>query len=267
MRRIWIVVAAIAGAALVGWGVFHPEFRPDPAQISPEVRKELSKAGFEQTRGIKAARLESTRTEEEASVSEQQIRPIDQLITEKRSVRRAPGNAEETSGLYVGPLAVVVFNRTRLPIIGDLLPYMNWASTRMTGFVVEQAEGFPRTKGGKLQAKVTYEDRSADGKLAQTEARRLRCVVTELVEAAKVAPKLTGQAVRIFCEEDLDPAGRRPGPANPQALSLVRNAYSHWYVLDHHWSIPREGMVAYQVGGAVSLRNWTSTLISFEAGN
>src|SRR5688572_5626793 len=172
MRRAWILVAAIAGSALVGWGVFHPEFRPDPALISPEVRKELAKTGFEQTRGIKAARFENVgvmQGENETATSDQKIIPIDALVTEKRSLRQAPRETEQTSGLYAGPLAVVSFNRTRFPIIGDLLPYMNWSSTRMTGFVVEQAEGFPRTKGGKLRAKVTYEERYADGKLAQTE--------------------------------------------------------------------------------------------------
>ena len=262
MSRAWIVVASIAVAALIGWGVFHPEFRPDPALISPEIRKELAKAGFEQTRGIKVARFENSGGENETATSEQQMIPLDGLVTEKRSLRQGPHGTEETSGLYVGPLAVVSFNRTRLPIIADLLPYMNWSPTRMTKFVVEQAEGFPRTKGGILRAKVTYEERQ-DGRPAQTENHRLRCVVTNLVEAATVAPKLAGQAARIACEENLETDGRKPGPAG----SLVRNAFSHWYVLDHHWSIPSEGMLAYQVDGRVSIRNWTSKLVSFEAGN
>jgi hypothetical protein len=267
MSRAWIVVASIAVAALIGWGVFHPEFRPDPALISPEVRKELAKTGFEQTRGIKSARFENARGEDETVVSEQQIFPIDGLVTEKRSLRRAPGETEQTSGLYVGPLAVVSFNRTKHPIVGDLLPYQNWASTHMTRFVVEQAEGFPRTKGGKLLAKVTYEDRHADGTLAQTENRRLRCEVTNVVDAATVVPKLTGQAARIACEEVLESEGRKPGPAKPQALSLGRNFYMHWYILDHHWSIASEGTLAFQGDHRVSIRNWSSKLISFEATN
>jgi hypothetical protein len=265
--RAWIVVAAIALAALIGWGVFHPEFRPDPALISPALRQELAKTGFEQTRGIKAARFANVRSngEEETGESEQQISPLDGLVTEKRSLRRAPGETEQTSGLYVGPFAVVSFNRTKHPIVGDLLPYLNWASTHMTRFVVEQAEGFPRTKGGKLLAKVTYEDRHADGKLAQTENRRLRCEVTNVVDAATVVPKLAGQAARIACEEVLESDGRKP--ANPQTWSLGRNFYSHWYIFEHHWSIASEGTLTFQGDHRVSIRKWTSTLISFEAGN
>lgn len=267
LRRPGTIVAAVAASALIGWGLLHPEFRPDPGTIAVVIRNELAKTGFKGTRGISSARFETVHSMGGLSESwayEQRIVPVDELITEKQTRGRAARIAEETVGLYVGPLAVVRFNRIKPPFIGELLPFHFWTSSHMSEFVVEEADNFPGTKGGKLRAKVTYEDRYADGELLQTERRLLQCNVTEVVTAATVNPALSGAAARIECREELEPDGRKAGPANPQTWSQGSFAYTHWYILDRHWSISTEGGTTIRREGTDEVRKWSSKLISFD---
>jgi hypothetical protein len=252
---------------LVGWGVLHPEFRPDANLVSAMMLEEFSKTGFKQTRGISAARFENSQSIDgltETGISEQRIVPLNELLTEKRTTRRTTGLPEETTGLYVGPLSVVRFHRTKPPVIGDLLPFHLWTSSRMTKFVVEEVDRFPGTKGGKLRAKVTYEDRYADGQLLQTESRLLQCAVTNLVDAATILPGLSGSAARVECQEELEADGRKVGPTNPQTWSQGRVSYTHWYIMDNQWSIPSEGEMAIRLHGSDTIRRWTTKVISFE---
>jgi hypothetical protein len=266
-RRLCLIFAAAAGVLLVGWGLFHPDFHADPGAVSAAVRQELAGTGFRATKGITAAQFESTQSIQlltESATSEQSIVPIDDLITQKRSLRRTKGSAEEFYGFYVGPLTVVRFYRTKPPIIGELLPFHFWSSSHMTAFIVEEANGFPATKGGKLQARVTYEERYADGQVAQTERRRLYCNVAEVVAAATIDRRLPGAAARIECREQLEADGRTLGPAHPQTWSEGDYSYAHWYVLDHHWSIAIEGEVAMTIAGSNEIRRWTAKLRSFD---
>lgn len=267
LRRPGTIVAAVTASVLIGWSLLHPEFRPDPNTVSVAIRNELAKTGFRGTEGISAARFESVHSMGGLSESwtyEQRIVPIDELITEKQTRGHAARIAEETVGLYVGPLAVVRFNRTKPPLIGELLPFHFWNASHMSEFVVEQADNFPGTKGGKLRARMTYEDRYADGELLQTETRRLQCNVTSVVTAATLSPALSGAAARIECDEELEPGGRKVGPANPQTWSQGRVTYAHWYILDRHWSIPIEGGTTLHLDGIDEVRRWASKLISFD---
>ena len=262
-----VIAATVAGTAIFGWMLFHPDFHPDAGNVSPAVLAELSKTGVKQTRGIRAVQFETRESiegESEAGTTEQRILRSGELLTHKRSLRRAKGLAEETVGLYVGPLAVLRFHRTKPPIVGDLLPFHLWSSTQMAKFVVEEVERFPGTKGGKLRAKMTYEDRYAEGELAQSEDRALHCDVTTVVEAASIVPGLSGLAARVECREELLPDGRKVGPANPQTWSAGRVAYAYWYIADHHWWIPSEGEMAIRALGTDATRRWSLKVTSFE---
>ena len=263
-----IAAATVVALPLIGWGLFHPEFRPDVSTIGPSMREELAKTGFTQTRGVSAARMEDIEFGggfSENWTSEQEIVPIDGLITEKRTRRRGKGVAEEISGLYVGPFAVIRFYRTRPPLVGDLLPYQFWSSRRMSEFIVEQADGFPNTKGGRMRARVTYEAHYAGGELEETERRRLQCDVADIVDATSINPRLDGTAARIDCRLELEPDGRRVGPNNPQTYSEGAITFSHWYVSNRGWSIPIEGQRVVRVHGAEETDQWSAKLVSFES--
>jgi hypothetical protein len=247
--------------------LFHPEYRPDPSIVGPVILKELSKTGFKQTRGISAAIFENLQSMDglgETATSEQRIVPRGELLTEKWTVRRAAGLREEISGLYVGPLAVIRFHRAKLPLIGDLFPFHLWNSSRITNFVVEEVDKFPSAKGGKLRAKVTYEDHYADGELQQTENRQLQCEVINVVGAATILAGLSGPAARIQCHEELEPDGRTVGVKNPQTWSEDRITYTHWYIMDNQWSIPSEGEITVRLLGSESIRKWTSRVVAFK---
>jgi len=271
LRRPWTTaVIAVVALLLMGWGFFHPELRPDVSTISPSVRQGLAKTGFRQTEGVSSARFEGVESGggfSENSTSEQKIIPIDGLITEKRTRRRAKGLSEEFSGLYVGPIAVMRFYRARPPFIADLLPYQFWSSLRLSEFIVEETDGFPDTKGGKMRARVTYEEHYAGGELAQTERRRLQCDVANIVDAASINARLSGTAARIECREELETNGRRVGVNNPQTYSVGDLSYSHWYISDRGWSIPIEGQRAVRLGDADEIYKWSSKLVSFESSN
>ena len=46
MRRWPTAIAALAAVSALGWALFHPQLRPDPATISAEIRAELARTGF-----------------------------------------------------------------------------------------------------------------------------------------------------------------------------------------------------------------------------
>jgi hypothetical protein len=269
LRRPWTTaVIAVVALLLMGWGFFHPELRPDVNTITPSVREGLAKTGFRQTEGVSSARFEIVESGggfSENSTSEQKIIPIDGVITEKRTRQRAKGLSEEFSGLYVGPFVVIRFYRSRPPLIGDLLPYQFWSSLRMSEFIVEETDGFPDTKGGKMRARVTYEDHYAGGELAQIESRWLQCDVTNIVDAASINARLSGTAARIECREELETNGRRLGVNNPQTYSVGNLSYSHWYIANRGWSIPIEGQRAVRLRDADEIFTWSSKLVSFES--
>jgi hypothetical protein len=269
-RRHWkLISVAVVASALLAWGFLHPPFRADASTIAPEILAELARTGFAQTQGVTEAHLETLESFEglpERWTSEQRIVPVDRLLTEKRTRRQAQGISEESSGLYVGPIAVVRHHRNRLPFIADLLPYQFWNSSRVSEFKVEEVDRFPHGKGGKLVARVTREDRYAGGELAQTERCRLQCEVVEIAEANSINAALSGTAARIQCRDDLEPNGRQWGPTNPRTFAVERVTYSHWYAFDRGWSIPIEGEEVARLGEAEALtRKWSMKLISFES--
>lgn len=265
-RRI-IAAAVLVLVSLVLWAVLHPDFRPDLNLVSEPVRKGISKAGFQATKGVKSARFESEDSElgfKEVWDEGQKIVAIDASLTEKRTRRKTRALSQQTTGLYVGPIAVVRFSRNWPPIIGDLLPYHFWTSSRLTKFVVDETVNFPKELGGKLVARMTYEDRNADGALAQTEHRNLRCEVKSAVNAASLDSRLSGQAIRIECEESLAPDGPVIGGGSPLAYAVGKSRFAHWYIVDRAWSIPIEGESEVFVGDRSSTRKWSSKLLDFE---
>jgi len=121
--------------------------------------------------------------------------------------------------------------------------------------VLEESDKFPNVKGGKIRARITYEERYAGGKLEVRENRRLECDVTSVVDAASVHDSLSGLAARIDCREELEPNGRQVGPSNPETVFVDQVAYSHWYILDQGWSIALEGEAVYELSGAAYQAN------------
>jgi hypothetical protein len=268
LRRPAVFVTAVIAACLAAWGAFHPPLRPDPASVDPAVRRELGRTGFNATRRVRTVRfdtVESIAGTDERLSAVQELAAVDHLLTEKRTRRTAPRYADEASGLYVGPLAVVRFYRVRTPFLADLLPYHFWSTSRITEFLVEESTGFPGTPGGRLRARITYEDRYPDGGLMQTERRGLQCDVATLVRAASIAAGLSGMAARIVCRENLQPDGRKLSASNPGTLEQGGVSYVHWYVLDNGWSIPLEGESALRVGESHETRRWGNRVVSFES--
>ena len=266
MRRWPTAIAALAAVSALGWALFHPELRPDPAAISAEIRAELARTGFTSTQGVAAAEFETHQSVDgmgEQARSRQEIVPIDAVLTEKRTRRRWKGAQDQVSGLYAGPLTVLRFDRDWPPLIGDLIPYALWSSTLLTEFAIEERHEFPHASGGRLVARATYEDRYAGGEVVQTERVRLRCEVEKLVDAASVYAGLAGKAALLRCTETRE--STLPGPKHPGTYTNGDVQYAHWYVLERGWSIAFEGESEFRLNDAPHVRKWRSKLLSFEA--
>jgi len=235
--------------------------------INAPVREELAKAGFRATQGVAAAAfrtVESIDGERTDFSSRQKIVAIDAVLTEKRSRRSAKGLSQETAGLYVGPITVVRHARNSPALIADVLPYSFWTSTRLSEFAVEEKKDFPHAQGGRLVARIAYEDRYADGELAATGRGRVRCDVTKVVPAASIDARLSGLAAQIDCSELLEVEERHIYARPAQQRFTDRNAYSHWYILDRGWSIAVQGEYPVRAPGLSFVRKWSSKLVSFD---
>jgi hypothetical protein len=264
-KRWWTACAVFIGLVLAGWALFHPEFRPDPQTVSAAVRAELAKTGFKSTQGVSAAEFvthESVDGMGEEGRSRQLIVPVDAVLTEKRTRRQWKGAQEQVSGLYAGPLTALRFDRGWPPLIGDLIPYALWSSTRLTEFAIEERHEFPHASGGRLVARATYEERYADGELIQTERVRLRCEVEKLADAASVHAGLAGKAALLRCKGTRE--SMQPGPKHPGTYAYDDVQYAHWYVLERGWSIALEGGSSFRLNDAPHVRKWRSKLLSFE---
>jgi hypothetical protein len=263
----WAIATGAITLAILGWSTFHPAFRPDVTQISPAVRNELGKTGFKATQGVSSAVFETRYVEngpDFAFESRQKIVPIDELVTEKRMRRFSTALTQEFSGLYVGPIAVIRHARNWPPLIGDLLPYHFWTSSRISEFILEQKVNFPHVRGGRLVARITYENRYADGKPAPPERSRLRCDVRDVVEAASFNVRLSGAAARIDCLQLVEADPGAASVHNQDSFGPEYSKFSHWYILSSGWSIGIEGEEAFRAGELAGVNKWQSRLVSFE---
>lgn len=256
--------AVIAGIVVIPitWGLFRPDFRPDGQIISSSVREELFKVGFKATQEVSSASFETVESDDGSSgkwVTNQRISAHDNLITEKWTDRTTNGQRHQTTGLYVGPFAVLRYSRQWLPVVGSLLPNHLWQSALMTGFSIERIEDFPGRTGGSLIAKVSYEERFATGEVAGTESTRLQCSVSKIDKAATIDPRLPGLAARIDCAETAERSISQGKNSSPGLPSPVKLSYSHWYVFNRGWSIPFQGEREFQFGSV----KWTSRLTAF----
>jgi hypothetical protein len=264
----WAIAVGAVSISLVGWGLWHPDFRPNAGEIDPTVRAELAKTGFKATQGVSSAAFKTTYLQEGEVFdfdAQQKVVAIDALLTEKRSRRFSKALTLEYSGLYAGPITVVRHWRTWPPLIGNLLPYSFWSSSRMTEFRVEQNVDFPHASGGKLVATITYENRHADGAAAPLERMRLRCDVKGVSEAASIDVRLAGAAARIDCIELVQADPGSVGASSDESPLPDYVKYSHLYLLDRGWSIAIEGEEAFRTGAFPQLRRtWQSKLVAFE---
>lgn len=264
-----IVVSALAVVATASWVLFHPEIDVDAAAIPPAVRAELAKAGFRSTSGVAKASFKSVRSFDgtaDTLAVEQKITRIDEVLTEKRSRRRANLYYEENVGLYVGPITVVRYSRSVLPVVAAFLPGQLWASTRMSEFAVQHVdEHFPRRTGSNLVARVIFEERDADGQLVQTERVQLRCEVRDVVSAASLDMRLAGLASAITCEERTEPNGRLIAAGARNSVVIENAKYLHLYLDDVGWSVPVEGERTMRLGQVTAKETWRSELKSFTA--
>lgn len=261
-----IVIAGVS-VAVVAWGLFRPDFRPDGRLISNSVHEELAKAGFVATRGVTSASFEIVESSDGYSdkwSTQQRVSAYDGVITEKWTDRTTNGQRQQATGLYVGPFPVLRYSRQWIPIAGSLLPNHHWQSSLMTGFSIERIENFPIRPGGILTAKADYEERFATGELAKTESTRLQCRVRAIARADIVNPRFPGLAARIDCTETTENSSSHRVGGGVGLPSPTKLSYSHWYIFDHGWSIPVEGDREFQFEDIRSQVKWTSTLTAFE---
>lgn len=264
----WAIPAATAAAALLAWGLFRPDFRPDAQTLSPTVREGLARTGFQSTQEIVSAKFKTVEEDDWGSTdwdSRHEIAPFDSLISQKWIQRDTKGLTQEVSGLYAGPIAVMRFTRNPPPIFGALLPNHFWMSSRLSAFSVEEKIDFPHTVGGRLLAKFAYEEHFAEGALNQTERGSLRCDVAKIVNAESINSRLSGMAARLDCKESLEIFQGSPG-VGTNAIRSSRSGhltYSHWYMLNRGWSIPIEGQYTVSYGEITSPRKWTAKLLAF----
>jgi len=267
-RRRWLAYAGGTGAlALLAWGMFHPELRPDVKLTDTAVLAELARTGFASTRNVSLVRYKThdvTDGQPGELIGQQSLRAVDPVLTEKRTRRTERSYVEESVGLFAGPFMVLRLTRNRPPLVGGLLPYQFWNTSRMTEFRIDQIRQFPHAVGGTLRARVTYEDKFPDGKLSQTERIILNCEIGAITEATSIDPALSGTAARVDCRETLAPEGRIIGEANRQPRYYEKIAFSHWYIHDLGWSFPIQGEQSIRINDETIARTWKTTLISFQ---
>jgi hypothetical protein len=200
---LWIGATTIVLAAL--WMVLRPDRIAQLNEVPPELIAQVE-AAIPMSRPTSAVSFRFRESSDGSLfIRNQLVKPVTPSVLRRNTKRYNASNEigvlEETTSLSIGPIQLVRHYREPLPLIGDLLPNQFWTTRTLKRFEAKPTVRFPGVTGETFEAKLVSELRYSNGELRALEESRLVCTSLERVPARSVHASLTGEAVKVRCED------------------------------------------------------------------
>lgn len=234
---------------VIAWMVLRPDRIAQIHEVPPELISQVQ-AVMGTSRPVTSTVSFRFRESADGSlfVRKQLAEPVTPAVlrrnTKRYNAASEIGVLDESTSLSVGPVLLVRHFREPLPLFGDLMPNHFWTTRVLKRFEAKPAARFPGPLGEKFEASLLFESRYANGEVKELEESRLVCTPVERIPAHKVLASLTGEAVKVRCEES-----GSPNSALMASLSAVtqhepemKKAIHHvvtesWYIEDLAMSV------------------------------
>lgn len=189
-------------------------FRPDRVaelhEVDPDVISQV-KAAFAGDMAIPSTVSIRFRESSDGSlyVRKQFAEPLAPMILRRSSALydavNEAGVLDKSTSLTIGPIVLVRHSREPPPFAGALLPNHFWHTRLLKRFEAKPGSRYPGAPGETFEAMIWTEIRYSTGELREVEQSRLLCTAIERAPARTVYASLTGDAVKLRCEESGKP--------------------------------------------------------------
>jgi hypothetical protein len=255
------IALALGLAVLLTWIFFHPRRQAELEELTPAMLEIIANKPFGDRFDAKVRRvtLVSTITagEEQAVETLQQsitlpAAGVTRKTTHYYSGKNMSAVQQEYTRLTVGTLVLLSHYRRPLPIVGDLLPYSFWATSRLRDLQIQKNTGFPDQPGGQFAATYVADEMHADGSLSANTQESIQCMVTGTRPASTFLASLKGEAVLFKCNSKVARKGN----------DVEENEFESAYFRELRWSFAYSQLHKNNVSDAQA--NTRNTLVEIE---
>jgi hypothetical protein len=204
-RKYFLWVGAAVVVLAVAWTILRPDRIAQLNEVPPELIAQVE-AAIPMSRPTSAVSFRFRESlDGSLFIRNQLAEPVTPSVLRRNTKRynavNEIGVLDETTSLSIGPIQLVRHYREPLPLIGDLLPNQFWTTRTLKRFEAKPTVRFPGVTGETFEAKLVSELRYSNGELRALEESRLVCTSLERVPARSVHASLTGEAVKVRCED------------------------------------------------------------------
>jgi hypothetical protein len=204
-RRYFLWTAATAVVLAIAWMILRPDRIAQLDEVPPELIAQVE-AAIPMSRPMSTVSFRFRESSDGSLfIRDQLAEPVTPSVLRRNTKRynavNEIGVLDETTSLSIGPIQLVRHYREPLPLIGDLLPNHFWTTRTLKRFEARPTVRFPGVTGETFEAKLVSELRYSNGKVRALEESRLVCTSLERVPARSVHASLTGEAVKVRCED------------------------------------------------------------------
>lgn len=204
-RKHFLWAGATIAVLAIAWMTLRPDRIAQLDEVPPELIAQVE-AAIPMSRPTSTVSLRFRESlDGSLFIRKQFVEPVTPSILRRNTKRynavNEIGVLDETTSLSIGPIQLVRHYREPLPLIGDLLPNHFWTTRTLKRFEAKPVTRFPGLTGETFEAKLVSELRYSNGELRALEESHLVCTSLERVPARNVHASLTGEAVKVRCED------------------------------------------------------------------
>jgi hypothetical protein len=204
-RKYFLWIGPTAVVLAITWMILRPDRIAQLNEVPPELIAQVE-AAIPMSRPTSTVSFRFRESSDGSLFIRNQLAEPVTLSVLRRNTKRYNavneiGVLDETTSLSIGPIQLVRHSREPLPLIGDLLPNQFWGTRILKRFEAKSAARFPGVTGETFEAKLVFESRYSNGDAHSLDESRLVCTSLERVPARNVHASLTGEAVKVRCED------------------------------------------------------------------
>ncbi len=145
------------------------------------------------------------------------------------TARNAVGLKQESTGLYIGPVGLIMHLRVPVPLFTELMPGSFWRTSVLRKIEAQPSPDFPWKLGSRFSANAVYDEYFSNGEKGDPSMLSMDCLAFEQIDASQVHSSLRGRAMKVRCEQ-------KSGGSKSKVQSIER--LESWYLEELQLSLP-----------------------------